>query len=147
MSVIGRRHFLFASSPATIWWQGPCQFNKDHQQQGAAKDRGHSQLLSHAGQAICLQHARHGKNAILIPVLTREKFRLMQFNELPIPSRYWMIIINWKNRFRIRRRPSLESCTLAFDYSIYHVYGNIISEYCNIIVSSQLCNNNVIIIM
>lgn len=43
----------------TVRRQSSRQFNKDHQQQGTAKDRGHPQLLSHAGQAICRQHARH----------------------------------------------------------------------------------------
>jgi len=68
MSVIGRKYFFFVFSATTVWWQSPYQFNKNDQQQGAAKDRGHPQLFSYAGQAICRQHARHGKNSIFILV-------------------------------------------------------------------------------
>lgn len=62
--------------------------------------------------------------------------RLVRLNKLParkLPARHWMMIIYQisirKYRFRIRRRLSLEFCALALDHFMYHVYGNLLSEY------------------
>lgn len=82
MSVTGKRYLLFISSATIVWRQSARQANKDHQQQGAAEDRGDSQLFSHASQAICRQHARHGKSSIRILSLTTGESQLRQLSEL-----------------------------------------------------------------